>query len=197
MTSQMCLHDSYLICVHCCCCVCGVCVLRRSPSAVTKVSILAARKPKVENTSTHKHILSGARTNHKLWCMHIAFKGMGVGDVVILIKLCGFLLFFLPFSPLIQSQLVSVVGLRSYSDVLSLMQLARSELLEIISAIEFWDRQSMDLVLKHVPSQKQKPTHRHTHTHTHRGMCASYCSYFVHLPYSSLHPRFFFLPRYS
>lgn len=33
------------------------------------------------------------------------------------------------------------------------MQAARSELLEIVSAVEFWDRASLDLVLKHVPSR--------------------------------------------
>jgi hypothetical protein len=36
------------------------------------------------------------------------------------------------------------------------MQLARSELLEIVSAIEFFDRPSLDLVLKHIPSQNAR-----------------------------------------
>jgi hypothetical protein len=37
--------------------------------------------------------------------------------------------------------------------VLKTLQLARSELLEIVSALEFLDRGAMEMVLKHIPSQ--------------------------------------------
>lgn len=58
-----------------------------------------------------------------------------------------------PLLPSFQSQHVAYLGCTSYANVLATMQLARSELLEIVSAIEFQDRASMELVLKHIPSQ--------------------------------------------
>jgi len=50
-------------------------------------------------------------------------------------------------------QLVAMLGCASYDHVLRAMQQARSELLEIVSAIEFLDRESLELVVKHIPSQ--------------------------------------------
>jgi FAD/FMN-containing dehydrogenase len=50
-------------------------------------------------------------------------------------------------------QLVAMLGCASYEHVLRAMQRARSELLEIVSAIEFLDRESLELVVKHIPSQ--------------------------------------------
>lgn len=50
-------------------------------------------------------------------------------------------------------QLVAMLGCASYEHVLRAMQQARSELLEIVSAIEFLDRESLELVVKHIPSQ--------------------------------------------
>jgi len=50
-------------------------------------------------------------------------------------------------------QLVAMLGCASYDHVLRAMQRARSELLEIVSAIEFLDRESLELVVKHIPSQ--------------------------------------------
>ena len=82
-----------------------VCLLPwpRFCSVVTKLSILAARKPK---------------------CQHVA-----------------------------------VLGCASYAAVLKTMQMARSDLLEIVSAVEFWDRASLDLVIKHIPSQQLSESH--------------------------------------
>lgn len=52
-----------------------------------------------------------------------------------------------------KAQHVAVLACASYEHVLQTMQAARAELLEIVSAVEFWDRPSLDLVLKHVTSQ--------------------------------------------
>jgi len=51
-------------------------------------------------------------------------------------------------------QHVAVLGCSSYDHVLKTMQFARSELLEIVSALEFFDRPSLDLVLKHIPNTR-------------------------------------------
>lgn len=49
---------------------------------------------------------------------------------------------------------VAFVGVNSYEDVLKTMQLAREDLSEIVSAIELLDRDSMDLVVKHIPGAR-------------------------------------------
>ncbi len=53
-----------------------------------------------------------------------------------------------------KSQLVAFLACASYQSVLATMQLARASLLEIVSAIEFLDRGSLALVLKHLPGAR-------------------------------------------
>jgi hypothetical protein len=89
-------------------------------SVITKLAILAARKPK---------------------CQHVAF-----------------------------------LGCRSYEHVLQTMQLARSELLEIVSAIEFLDRASLELVVKHIPSQSMRVMRRTCATCASRSRMALTCA---------------------
>eukprot|EP00842_Homolaphlyctis_polyrhiza_P005911 jgi/Hompol1/6320/HPOL_001079-RA len=50
---------------------------------------------------------------------------------------------------------VAILGLESYSQVLQLFQTARKHLGEILSAFEFFDAASMNLVTKHMPSLRK------------------------------------------
>jgi len=51
-------------------------------------------------------------------------------------------------------QMVALLGCASYAHVLQAMQQARADLLEIVSAIEFLDRDALALVLKHIPGAR-------------------------------------------
>lgn len=59
--------------------------------------------------------------------------------------------------PAPQAVNVALFAVRSYADIQNIFKMARSLLGEILSAFEFWDRPSMDLLIKHSAGQGDEP----------------------------------------
>eukprot|EP00823_Brevimastigomonas_motovehiculus_P006969 TRINITY_DN5992_c0_g1_i1.p1 TRINITY_DN5992_c0_g1~~TRINITY_DN5992_c0_g1_i1.p1 ORF type:complete len:517 (+),score=91.97 TRINITY_DN5992_c0_g1_i1:61-1551(+) len=57
-----------------------------------------------------------------------------------------------------KSTQVALLGLNSFDDVLKTCSTARNELLEILSAVEFMDRYSLESVLNHIPGARDPMT---------------------------------------